>query len=275
VSDRSNYQGYAGPPAFDDDGNVHKFEIDRRIARMSTATLVQVVTAPYDAGGNPISPGSPVAIGYVDVKPLVNQLDGLGNSMPHETVYHCSYHRYQGGLNAIIIDPLKGDVGKFVVADRDTSVVRKTNQQSNPGSLRRYNKADGTYFGMPQGPLDGSQTTPPVQYVTFPDNGIIVRDKSGNEIALVSDTNLNAPTVTGGPSQYIAFTSSGIKMADRYGNSIVMDSTGVTITSLNGSGPLKRVASGKTTGANTHSHPQDNDSAGDAEQDVGAPIGGT
>lgn len=219
--------GYAGPASFGDERNARSFEMERAIARKSTATLVQIVAGPYDAGGNTLAPGTPAPVGYVDVRPLTNQLDGLGNPMPHETIYHCSYHRFQGGLGAIIVDPVVGDIGKFVIADRDTSVVRATNALANPGSLRRYNKADGTYFGMTQGPLNGSQTTPPTSYITFPENGIIIRDKSGNSIALVSDTNTNPPTIAQNPTQSIVFTSAGITISDKNGNSIVMNSSGI------------------------------------------------
>ena len=230
--DAATYQGWAGPTSFRSDANAHRFEIGRSIARMSTATLVKIVKGPYDAGGNALAPGSPVPIGYVDVQPLVNQLDGLGNSMPHQTVYHCSYWRCQGGTNAFIVDPAEGDIGKFIAADRDTSAVKSTNAQSNPGSLRRHNKADGTYFGSPQGPLNGSTLTNPVQYVTFTSNGIIIRDKSGNEIALVSDTNLNPPTVSSGPTQHVAFTSDGIELKDKNGNVITMNSTGIWLNGV-------------------------------------------
>lgn len=225
----SGFVGYAGPPSFHGT-NVEKFVFRRRMARAAVATLVQIVRAPYDASGNAIAAGSPVAIGYVDVQPLVNQLDGLGNPMPHGVVYHASYVRQQGGANAIIADPAVGDIGKFVMADRDTSVVKATNQQSNPGSGRRNSFADGTYIGASQGPLSGASATPPTQYLTFPANGIMLRDKSGNEVALVSDTNLTPPGGTA-PAQTVGFTSSGIQISDRNGNSVVLTSAGITITS--------------------------------------------
>lgn len=227
--DNSSFTGYAGPASFGA-GNVERFEINRRLGRAATSTLVQIVRAPYDASGSDIAQGSPVPIGYVDVQPLVNQLDGLGNSMPHAVVYHASYWRYQGGLGGIIVDPVVGDIGKFVIADRDTSIVKSTNQQSNPGSGRRFNRADGTYFGATQGPLSGTTTKNPNQYVTFTANGIIIRDQSGNELALVSDTNLNPPTVQDAPAQYVALTSDGITIQDGNGNSIAMTRSGITIT---------------------------------------------
>ena len=95
--------------------------------------------------------------------PLVNQVDGAGNPTEHVTVYGLPYVRIQGGTNAVIIDPKVGDIGVAVFASRDISTVKNAKKQSNPGSYRRFNMADGLYIG---GVLNGS----PTNYVQF-DNG--------------------------------------------------------------------------------------------------------
>ena len=159
--------------------NVTTFISEQVRSQISTATLVKIVKAPYDANGNPIAPGAAVPVGYVDVLPLVNQIDGYGNATPHQTVYHLSYYRYQGGLGAVIIDPAVGDIGKMVVADRDTSAVRATGMQSNPGSRRQYDKADGTYFGC-------TQAAAPNQFIAFTEDGITIQDKNGNKMVMSS-----------------------------------------------------------------------------------------
>ena len=153
-----------------------QYLVDQAIDKLSTATVVQVVKAPYDRSGNAITPGSAVPIGFVDVQPLVNQVDGQGNSVPHDTVYRLSYHRYQGGNGAFISDPVVGDQGKMVSADRDTSIVKQTNAQGNPGSGRSLNRADGTYFGQTQG------ATAPTQYFAFLAKGFNITDAYGNTI---------------------------------------------------------------------------------------------
>lgn len=155
--------------------NALNFMIDRRLAELSTATVVRIVKAPYDQNGNPITPGAAVAIGYVDVLPLVNQVDGNGNPTPHQTVHRLSYHRYQGGHGAFISDPVAGDIGKMVVADRDTSQVRATGEQGNPGSGRRFDKADGTFFGC-------TSKGQPTQYFAFLEQGFKIADSHGNVI---------------------------------------------------------------------------------------------
>ena len=117
--------------------------------------------------------GSDVAAGTVDVQPLVNQIDGEGNATPHGTIYGIPYFRLQGGANAIIIDPQVGDIGDLICCQRDISSVIANKAQSTPGSLRRFDPADGFYFG---GFLNGV----PSQYVRF----------------YASNIEIKAPTVT-------------------------------------------------------------------------------
>lgn len=174
--DDYSYLGTLDPNVHGSHFNSLSFIAEQVRNQISTATPVKIVTAPYDATGNPIPPGSAVAIGYVDVLPLVNQIDGYGNATPHGTVYHLSYHRYQGGNGAFISDPVVGDIGKMVVAERDTSAVKATNAQANPGSRRAYDKADGTYFGCTQ------SAGAPTQYFSWTATGFKIADTNGNLI---------------------------------------------------------------------------------------------
>lgn len=213
-----SYLGTQGPESTTFDLHTQMYLIESvLLARLSTATIVKVVRAPYDASGSAITPGSASAIGFVDVQPMVNQIDGYGNATPHGTVYKLSYHRLQGGNGAVIADPAVGDVGKMVIADRDTSVVRATGAQGNPGSRRIFDKADGTYFGS----LIASA---PTQYLAFTADGIKISDKHGNSI------------VTG---------ASGITITDCKGNTITMDSTGIVLKVP--SGKLVQETAGGTT----------------------------
>ena len=127
------------------------------LSQMQTATLVRV-EACTNAGG--LSP-----VGTVDITPLVNQLDGQGNPIPHVTIFNVPYLRIQGGTNAVILDPVAGDIGLAVFASRDISKIKATKAQGNPGSLRQYDFSDALYVG---GMLNGS----PEQYVMFASDGI-------------------------------------------------------------------------------------------------------
>lgn len=145
------------------------FACKQLIARISTMKLVQVQAVTNDGGV--------VAAGTVDVLPMVSQLDGQGNSTPHGTIFGVPYFRLQGGVNAVIIDPVVGDIGYMVCADRDISAVKSTKAPAPPGSYRKYAAADGVYVG---GCLNGA----PEQYIVFTSTGIRIVDKNGNSVAM-------------------------------------------------------------------------------------------
>ena len=162
-----------------DEGAQLQFIITNLIGRIQTVTLVQV-KAVYATGVSPV--------GTVDVQPMVAQLDGQGNAYPHGTIHNIPYFRLQGGSNAVIIDPQVGDIGMCGFCSRDISSVKANKAPSNPQSLRRFDYADGLYFG---GFLNGT----PEQYVHFKEGGIDVI--SPGEIKLKgSKVILDAPVET-------------------------------------------------------------------------------
>ena len=155
------------------------FMVQQALAKMQTATLVRIESCTNSGGLSPV--------GYVDVTPLVNQLDGQGNPTPHVTIYNLPYFRLQGGANGVIIDPQKGDIGVAVFASRDISQVKATRKQGNPGSHRQYSFADGMYLG---GMLNGT----PTQYIQFSAAGI--RIHSPTQVKLdAPDVLIEAQTV--------------------------------------------------------------------------------
>ncbi len=159
--------------------NNMAFMVQQALGKMQTATLVRIESCTNSGGLSPV--------GYVDVTPLVNQLDGQGNPTPHVTIYNVPYFRLQGGANGIIIDPQKGDIGVAVFASRDISHVKTTKKQGNPGSHRQYSFADGMYLG---GMLNGT----PTQYVQFSAAGIKIHSPTAI-ILEAPDIQLNAATV--------------------------------------------------------------------------------
>lgn len=181
----AGYSGQMGLWGGTSDFNKTTFLVQQLLALVRTATLVQVVKCTNSGGISPV--------GFVDVLPLVNMIDGIGTSFKHGTVYGLTYCRVQGGLNAIICDPVPGDIGVAVFADRDISAVKKTKKQSNPGSRRKNDFADGMY-------LFGVLNAAPTQYLRFLQNG----DGSPN----------------------------GVEIVDKFGNKIAMGSTGITINGV-------------------------------------------
>lgn len=194
------YVGNADPSvAAGGEYNAIEFVVRQVLSKMRTALRVKVIRGPYDKDGRDIPVGTIGAIGFVDVQPLVNQIDGRNQATPHGVVYRLSYHRYQSGYGAIIADPKAGDIGHIVAGDRDASSVISTGSQANPGSRRTYDMADGMYHGQ-------VQAGAPEQYLTYLENGLRLEDKNGNKIE---------------------FGEGGIKITDKNGNVIDMNSGGI------------------------------------------------
>lgn len=134
-----------------------QYVITRLLLGKATAALVKVLSVTNRGGVEPV--------GYVDVQPLVMQIDATGAAVPHGTLYRLPYSRLQGGTNAVIIDPEVNDLGVAVFLMRDSSRVKVTKAMAPPGSLRFMDWSDGCYVG---GLLNGT----PIQYVRFVPGGI-------------------------------------------------------------------------------------------------------
>ncbi|EIF30973.1 hypothetical protein BCh11DRAFT_06485 [Burkholderia sp. Ch1-1] len=183
-NDQLGYRGAADATSGGSPYSENLFLIHQVLAAVSTAKLVRV-EAVTNAGD--LSP-----VGFVDVLPLVNQLDGENNAVPHGVVHNIPYFRLQGGTNAVILDPQVGDIGLCIFADRDISAVKNAKEVANPGSKRRFDMADGLYLG---GYLNGM----PVQYVRFSAAGI--------DIVSPTQIRLAAPNIVLQATQNIGLTA--------------------------------------------------------------------
>jgi hypothetical protein len=162
--------------------------------------------------------GSVSPAGEVSVRILVNQIDRDGTSFPHGTIYAVPYFRLQGGANAIILDPVVGDIGIAVFADRDISSVKADKGQANPGSRRRFDPADALYIG-------GFLNKAPSQYVQFLPNG------GGVNVVSPMEVTITAPTITANASTEFVVNSPLIAL---YGQ-IIGGTTGADAHALQGS----------------------------------------
>lgn len=177
ASEQIGYRGAADATSGGHPYNETLFLIHQVLAEISTAKLVRV-QAVTNAGD--VSP-----VGFVDVLPLVNQLDGERNAVPHGIVHNIPYFRLQGGANGVILDPQEGDIGLCVFADRDISAVKAAKAVANPGSMRRFDMADGLYIG---GYLNGV----PQQYIQFNSSGISVVSPNNVTVNAGGNVTVNA-----------------------------------------------------------------------------------
>jgi len=151
--------------------NILSFLIQQALGRVSTMKVVKVNAVTADPNGGPPT---------VDVQPLVNQLDGQGNATPHGTIFGIPVWRMQAGATAIILDPVIGDIGLLICADRDISAVKAAKAAANPGSLRRFDPADGVYLGA----ILGASPTTSVQF-------------SGTTLTIKGDVHVTGTVIAG------------------------------------------------------------------------------
>ena len=191
-----NSTGFLNPNKNASEYNHLLFIIQQEIAKISTLTLVKVVSI---TGGN------------VDVVPLVNMIDAQGNPTPHLTIFNVPFMRIQGGGYAIIIDPQPGDIGLCGFCSRDISKVKKSKKQDNPGSRRRYSYSDGIYIGA-----IGDLSVTPTQTLRISSSGIEIKSpmevkidapnielvgnvsQSGGTVAIGGNTDFSASVTKGG-----------------------------------------------------------------------------
>lgn len=176
MASQSSSEAYLGrlkPSSGSGQYNQFAFVIQQFLSKVQTATLVKVVSCTNEGGLS--------AVGFVDVVPMVHQVDGNGEAVPHTTIFNIPYLRIQGGSNGIILDPEVGDIGICVFASRDLSKVKATKAPAVPGSYRMHSFSDGLYLG---GVLNGV----PSQFVQFSSDGI--------SIVSPTEITLEAPIVT-------------------------------------------------------------------------------
>lgn len=228
MSDQSQ-TGRAKPSDTSTKYNAINFLVRMLLSRMNTCALVQVMKAPYDEDGNAINNtnGNVPAVGFVDVQPLVNLVDGSGQSTPHGTIYKIPYMRLQAGQGqnsaAIICDPQVNDIGICVFADHDISSVKENKAQSNPGSSRQFDMADGLYIG---GVLNPS----PQMYIGFIGGGVLATPDNGTTWVYVQPGNVQATPDNG--TTFIQLVPENIKLTpDKSTTNIQITPGQTTITS--------------------------------------------
>lgn len=132
------------------EANRLDFVIQQAMNRMATAVPVLVKA---------------VGDGTVDVQPMVSQLDGAGNAVPHGTIHGLPVLRYQAGVSAVLLDPVVGDRGLAIFCHADISSVKKTRKVANPGSRRKFDWSDGVYLG-------GILNDAPTQFIRISGSGV-------------------------------------------------------------------------------------------------------
>lgn len=158
----------------------------------------------------------------IDVIPVVAEADAEGERIEPSHIFNVKYIEWQYGINAIQAVPAVGDIGLLVVCKKDISNI-------NGGlvdSYRRFNLADGVYFGG----LCGFNQEP-AQFIKFDENGITITSPT--------DVAVNAPTASITTTGDTTITAGG--NATITGNAIAITGSTVAI-----SGSAVSLGSGST-----------------------------
>lgn len=205
--------GQANPFSDASEFNMLDFIIARATDEMQTVSVGQVVA---------VNTGAKT----VDVQVLVNLVTGANTPVVHEVIAGRPYFRLQGGGNAIICDPVVGDIGVVVFASRDITGVVAAKGAANPSSNRRFSWSDGIYLG---GILNGA----PTQYVEFLIGGITLHSPTAITIDSPDNTVDGPLAVTGGVTleETLQVDGTSLLIGDVTGSGKI---TGATLHASNG-----------------------------------------
>ncbi|GBR56522.1 Gp138 family membrane-puncturing spike protein [Gluconobacter sphaericus] len=177
----SNYSGSLRPTDASSAFQVQTAMIRRVLSMLGAALPVKVLSV-NGVGVNPV--------GFVDVQPLVHQIDGAGNPTPRGVIHNVPYIRLQGGTRAIICDPAVGDTGFIMIASRDISTVKATRSAAAPGSYRQHDTADAIYIG-------GLLNEAPTEYIGWVDGDVHVKT-AGKFIVDAAEMDINCAVKVAG-----------------------------------------------------------------------------
>lgn len=174
------YTGFAGLGDVNSEWNRLQFAIRSVMNQMATTTLVLVKAVRAEGDGF-----------AVDVQPMVAQVDGAGNAVPHGIIHAMPVWRVQGGNSAVIVKPAVGDIGVAIFASTDISGVKRSGAPTTPGSARRFDWADGVYLG-------GLLMAAPTQFLRMDEEGVTITAADGLPVTINAPGGLvvNAPTAS-------------------------------------------------------------------------------
>lgn len=136
------------------------------MANINTGELVEVMEVEA-TGLNPV--------GFVSVRPLTLRTNADNDNVSLGIIHNVPYFRLQGGVNAVICDPVVGDIGFCGFCSRDTSLVKRSRGQAATNVYRASDISDAVFFG-------GWSALTPQQYIFF--DGDEIKIKANSKIIL-------------------------------------------------------------------------------------------
>lgn len=124
-------------------------------------------------------------VGFVDVMPLIKQVDGEGSAVEPSVLYRLPFYRLQAGANAVIVNLQPGDKGAGALCHaRYLGAQVHPRRPVQPGTRRFFAAGDGYYLG-------GWLNDAPERYVMIDDQGVTIEGVAKIEMH-GADTTINA-----------------------------------------------------------------------------------
>lgn len=178
--------------------NQLDFIIERKLRQLlNTSALVRVDACTSSGAGAPA--------GTVAATPLVAETDGFGNAVPMASIPRMPHFRLQGGIAAIIIDPVPGDIGVASFCKNDSSRVTGAEAGGQaPASNRVFDQADGMLVATVsnRAPKVWIELTQDQTVIIHAPKGVVIETDESVDVNAAKQINLNAPLITtAGPIQ--------------------------------------------------------------------------
>lgn len=155
-------------------GRAQEWVMQRLIRGINTAQLVRVQAVHPDQE----------TVGFVDVTPLVQQQQTDGVVIDTAPMYRLPYLRVQGGVSAIVLDPVIGDIGLAVFAQRDITTAVATRAVGPAATNRAYDAGDGLYLG-------GFLNANPTQYLAFLPDAAGIKLFTPGDLTMIAEGNMS------------------------------------------------------------------------------------
>ena len=170
---RSTQNVYAGTTGY----NQTDSQITKALSKLNLVFLAKIVSVSSSGVGGAKT---------VKAIPLNAKTDANGNAQPSPTYEELPHYRVQAGVAAVIIDPVPGDIGVFVVCTRDISKINsQTTSPQVPNSFRSFSPADAVMIAT-------IHTKAPTTYIHFTQDGKIAIEAPSSVTINTAQATINA-----------------------------------------------------------------------------------
>lgn len=228
MAENQERQGIRDPYVGMSDYNALEYIIEQKIRQYVNTSFIARVDGCT-------STGSSADAGYVSATPLVSQTDADGNALPMASIPKMPHSRLQGGIAAIVIDPIPGDIGIFSACKADSSTVKVgTEEPQRPGSFRSFDQADSCLVATVsnKAPKIWLELKQDKKGVLHCPQGVIIETPEGGDGIFNDDGKKGTTHLVDG--KYTVYAPNGILLDDGHGGTIWLKDGKCSVVAPNG-----------------------------------------